>query len=571
MSIKDSDEDLVFVPEKQEQEYEGEEGDTIRSELSLEEIVRLETETLDRLITKARTDFYTFVRLMAPLVLPEDFIDGRHIKLIAEKLQEVEESVKDTTKDPKRLQLFLPPGSMKSKIASNLFPAWCFGRNPNWCFLAIGSDFDFSVDNFGRPTKDLLDSEQYQAIFPDTILKKDVKSAGRWDTTRKGRFVARGAGQNIAGRRAHISICDDVITEQTTDADRQKINRWYRKGLRTRLLPRGAEIIINTRWFIEDLSGFMLKIDGEYGKDKKSKRPWEVISLPALLTPEASDFLRQGLPEEDERFLPGTSFWPEFWPTALLQEKRDTMEPSEWLALYMQTPIAEEGGIVKRTYFQIWEDNEPPQCKYIVASMDTAYSAKESADYSAYSVWGIFTDYAETFDGDTLPQECMILLSCEKGRWDFAELCRKAEEVNRKYYPDFFIIEAKASGQSLIPEMRKRGLPIVEYMPDKDKTSRLQATTPYFQSKRIYVPKDKQWAEELVAEVVSYNPRPGGGNTAAHDDYTDTVSQAVLWMRDQFMIDNEGYANNNGFEDHDFRYTGERRTYWSQAINNHKY
>lgn len=523
------------------------------------DIAALEDQLLDQMIENARHSFYAFVKLMASVVLPEEFTDGVHIGRICRELQEVEESVKDKSRNPKRLQLFLPPGSMKSKLASNLFPAWCLGRNPNWCFLALGSDFEFAVDNFGRPSKDIIDSSQYQAIFPNTVLKKDVQSAGRWDTTKKGRFVARGAGQNIAGRRAHISICDDVITEQTTDMERKKINSWYRKGLRTRLLPRGAEIIINTRWFIEDLSGFMLKIDGKMGdlKNVVSDRPWKVVSLPALLTKEASEYLLEGLEDDEERFAPGTSFWPEFWPTALLEEKRDGMEPGEWMALYMQTPISEEGGIIKKKNFQIWEEPEPPPCKYIVVSMDTAFSVKESADYSAYSVWGVFVNDVQTFEGDWIQQNCLILLAAGKGRWDFGELCNKAQELNNKYAPEFFVIEDKASGQSLIPEMRKRSLPIMAYMPEKDKQYRLQACTPYFQANRIFVPKEKSWVDELVSEVISFPKAP-------NDDYTDTVSQAILWMRDNYMIDNDGYSNHT--EEDESNYYGQRKTYWSSLV-----
>lgn len=520
--------------------------------LTKEEIASLEQEALDKLITVAREDFYTFVKLMASVVLPEEFTDGVHIKLICRKLQEVEESVKDKSKPPKRLQLFLPPGSMKSKLASNLFPAWCMGRNPNWCFLAIGSDFEFSVDNFGRPTKDLLSTPQFQAIFPHTVLKKDVASAGRWDTTKKGRFVAKGAGQNIAGRRAHISICDDVITEQTTDTDRKKINNWYRKGLRTRLLPRGAEIIINTRWFVEDLSGFMLKID------KLTDRPWDVVSIPALLDEDASRMLLEGLEDDDPRFAVGTSFWPEFWPTKLLEEKRDGMEPSEWLALYMQTPISEEGGIIKKTQFKKWEGSTPPKCKYVVVSMDTAFSTKESADYSAYSVWGVFTDYQDSYEGGQIAQDCLILLSAGRGRWDFAELCNKSQEINNKFDPEFFIIEDRASGQSLISEMRKRSLPIMAYMPERDKLFRLQACTPYFQAGRIYVPENKEWVDDLVSEVISFPKAP-------NDDYVDTVSQAVLWMRDNFMLDNDGYSN---YDDDEETWYNKRKTYWSSVSSN---
>ena len=522
----------------------------------LQELEFLEKHLLDEMIGKAREDFYSFVKLMAPVVLPEEFIDGEHIKLICDKLQEVEESVKDKSKDPKRLQLFLPPGSMKSKLASNLFPAWCLGRQPNWCFLAMGSDSDFAIDNFGRPTKDLIGTPQFSAIFPLTILKKDVQSAGRWDTTRKGRFVAKGAGQNIAGRRAHISICDDVITEQTTDSDRKKINQWYQKGLRTRLLPRGAEIVINTRWFVEDLSGFLLNVDGELGVNNKTARPWEVISLPAILDEDASTMLLERCEAGDPRFKVGTSFWPELWPTKLLLEKRESMEPAEWLALYMQTPVAEEGGIVKKSNFKRWEEPVPPICKNILVSMDTAFSTRESADYSAYSVWGVFPNKVQTFEGHIIQQDCLILLSAGRGRWDFAELCNKAQEINTKYNPDFFVIEDRASGQSLIQELRKRSLPIMAYMPERDKQFRLQACTPYFQAGRIWVPEGKDWVEELISEVISFPKAP-------HDDYVDTVSQAILWMRDNHMIDNDGYTNYSDEDDVDQWYQKKTKTYWS--------
>jgi predicted phage terminase large subunit-like protein len=506
------------------------------------------------MVTNARDDFYTFVRLIAPTILPEDFIDGVHVKLICEKLQEVAESVANPALVPKRLQIFLPPGSMKSKTASNLFPAWCLGKHPNWCFLALGSDFEFAVDNFGRPTKDIIDSDYYKAIFPNTILKKDVQSAGRWDTTKKGRFVARGAGQNIAGRRAHISICDDVISEQTTKNDLKKINSWYRKGLRTRLLPRGAEIIINTRWFVDDLSGFMEKVDQD------SDRPWEIIKIPALLDAVSSNLLLEAagnLPDE-ERFAEGTSFWPEFWPTDLLLERKQTTPPNEWAALYQQSPISDEGAIIKRTDFQLWEEETPPPCRYVVVSMDTAFSVKESADYSAYSVWGVFTNTVKTFDNISMAQDCLILLGAGKGKWDFAGLCAKAQDLNDKYSPEFFIVEDKASGQSLIPELRKRSIPIQSYLPDRDKMFRLQATTPYFQSNRIFIPKEKEWADDLVTEVISFPKAP-------NDDLTDTVSQAILWMRDNFMIDNDGYSNSWMDEENDYdamRRAHKPNTYW---------
>lgn len=504
---------------------------------------------LDGLIEKAKEDFYTYAKLMAPEVLPEAFRDGRHIEIICRKFQEIEFSVACPVMEPKRVQVFLPPGSMKSRLA-NLFCSWVLGRHPNWCFLAIASNEGLAIDNYGRPVRDLVDLPQYKAIFPDTILKKDVQGSGRWDTTKKGRFVAKGAGANIAGRRAHIAICDDVIGENTTKTERDGINRWYQKGLRTRLLPKGAEIIINTRWYVDDLSGFMLKVDG------KSKRPWEVVSFPALLDQETRELLWQST-DPEEKYEIGTSYWPEFWPTDKLLEMKETMPPSEWNALYMQNPIAEEGNIIKRSHFKYWEEDTPPKCKYVVVSLDTAFSIKETADYSAYSVWGVFDNFQPSFDGTILKTACAILLGSGKGRWEFPDLCAKTQELFTRFHADFVLIEDKASGQSLIQEMRRRGLPIVPYTPDKDKLTRLHSCSPFFSAGRVFVPQGKQYAEELIDDVTAYP-------SVQHDDLVDTVSQAILWLRDSVYIDNDGYPAGESETERLWKKQS-RATYWSSV------
>ncbi len=494
---------------------------------------------LDQLIDKSRNHFYTYVKLMAPEILPDGYIDGRHIELICDELQEVEASVVDPNRLSGKLQIFLPPGSMKSMLCK-LFCSWCLGRHPNWCFIALAADERLAEDNYGRPIRDLLDTPQYQAIFPDTVLKKDSTAAGRWNTTKRGAFIARGIEQNIQGRRANILIWDDVIGENTKRVDMEKIKNRYHVGVRSRLLPSGAEIGVNTRWYVDDLSGYLLE------RENKSTRPWKVVSIPAILDEEAAKLLNKEV---------GTSFWPELWPTDHLLSLKESMLPSGWNALYMQNPIPEEGNIIKRQHFKYWEGEVAPKCKYVIISLDTAFSVKESADFSAYSVWGIFDNIMDGFDGEKIRLPCAVLLGSGKGRWEFPDLCNKVMELHGRFESDFMIIEDRASGQSLIQEMRRRGLPIVPYLPDKDKLTRLHACTPFFTAGRVFVPQNKDYAEELIADVCAYP-------AIAHDDIVDTVSQAILWLRDTSYIENDGYPERESEVERLWNRQN-RNTYWS--------
>jgi len=516
------------------------------------------------LIEKARVHFPTYVELMAPEILPEGFIDGKHIQYMARKLQKIEQRTAQSTnilkrKESKnketlfgaRWQLFMPPGSMKSKIL-NMFVTWVLGRHPKWNILHLGHSTDFAQDNMGRQIRDLMSTAEYSQIFPNIHIRADVKAAGRWWTNKGGMYYCTGVGGKIAGRRAHISICDDALDEQTakSDTERPKINRWYGSGLRTRLLSGASEVIVNTRWHIDDLSGYLLKADVE------SSQPWEVTSFPAFLDKESSKLL--DLPE-------GHSFWPEMWSDEALSAKKDdaTLTAAEWAALYMQSPIPEEGSIFKESEFKPWLDPEPPLADHIIMSVDTAFSTRESADYSAYSVWGVFKSVETNLDGREIMISNAILLESGKGRWDFPTLCQKVQEVNDIYEPDTLLVEKKGSGMSLIQEMRRRDLPIVEYVPDKDKVSRAHAITPFCRAGRIWLPAKKlteeeiEWrpfVDEFLEEILQFP-------YAEHDDLTDTFTQAILWLRDIYSVSHSEYPEDD--EDEDDRVPNKRVTYWN--------
>lgn len=498
----------------------------------------------NKVIKLSRTNFYMYVKFMAQEILPEGFIDGRHIKLMADSLQEVEKATANGT--PRRQMIFCPPGAMKSKLI-NLFVSWVLGRHPKWNILHIGHGTQFVEDNAGRPIRDLMRTENYLKVFPHVRIKSDSRAAGRWELSAGGKYYGAGVGTQIAGRRAHISICDDVVSEQTAYSivERRGINAWYVPGLRTRLLPNGSEIIVNTRWHTEDLSGYL------ENNDKKSKRPWDVIKIPAILDRKAAELL--GLKE-------GGSFWPEFQPLEFLQERKDdpSMTASKWSSLYMQEPIPEEGSIFKESDFQIWESNKPPPIDLIILSLDTAYSIKTSADYSAYSVWGVFSVKNTDPKGREFWVPHLILIEADKKRWEYPELLKQTIEIQNYYKPDIILIENKASGQSLIPELQLMGYPVVPFNPTEwgDKVMRANAVTPYFRNGRVWVPDSQNFSSTLIKDALEF---PFGSS----DDLVDTMTQTIIHLRQTLNISTQEHMSED-LEDED-DYHKSRKTYWSSA------
>ena len=194
---------------------------------------------------------------------------------------------------------------------------------------------------------------------------------------------------------------------------------------------------------------------------------------------------------------------------------------AKWEAQYQQNPISEGGAIVKREQWQIWDQETPPPCEYIIQSWDTAFEKNNRADFSACTTWGVF-DHPNKH-GDLRPN--IILLDAYKARLEFPELKKKAFEMWKEWDPDTLIVEKRAAGAPLIYEMRKMGIPLSEYTPGKgsDKIARVNSIADLFASGVVWCP-EKRWAEEVMEEMASF---PNGD----HDDLVDSSSQALMRFR----------------------------------------
>ena len=432
---------------------------------------------------KVHKDFLAFVRHVWP-----EFIEGKHHKKISEKFNKLAKG------EIKRLIINMPPRHTKSEFASYLLPSWMVGRKPDLKIIQTTHTTELAI-RFGRKAKLLIDSPEYQQVFK-TRLREDSQAAGKWETEQGGEYYAAGVGSAITGRGADLLIIDDPHSEQDA-LNVQALERayeWYTSGPRQRLQPGGAIVVVMTRWNMKDLTGMLLKSQKELKSDK-----WEIIEFPAIMPS-------------------GKPVWPQYWKLDELESVKASLSVGKWNAQWMQNPTAEEGSLIKREWWQVWDKGYIPPLQHIIQSYDTAYLKKETSDYSAITTWGVF------YPDDDSPAN-LILLDAFKDRLEFPELKKEAWDQYRYWNPETVIVEAKASGMPLTYELRKMGIPVINYTPSKgqDKHARVNAVAPLFEAGVIWAP-DEKFAEEVIEECASF---PYGD----HDDLVDSTTQAIMRFR----------------------------------------
>ena len=438
---------------------------------------------------KIQNDFMSFVKHVWP-----EFVQGRHHKIIAEKFNQI------ANKKIKRLIINMPPRHTKSEFSSFLLPAWMIGRNPKLKIIQSTHTTELAV-RFGRKAKTLIDSPEYQQIF-QTRLREDSQAAGKWETQQGGEYYAAGVGSAITGRGADLLIIDDPHSEQDA-LNLEALERayeWYTSGPRQRLQPGGTIVLVMTRWNTKDLTGKLLNAQRETKADQ-----WEIIEFPAIMPS-------------------GKPVWPEYWDKEELEGVKASLSLQKWNSQWMQNPTSEEGALIKREWWNNWEGEVPP-LHHVIQSYDTAFMKKETADYSAITTWGVFYR-----NEDSGPQ--LILLDAIKERYEFPELRRVAYEQYQYWQPETVIVESKASGLPLTYELRKMGIPVINFTPSKgnDKHTRVNSVAPLFESGQIWAPTEKEFAQEVIEECAAF---PYGD----HDDLVDSMTQAVMRFRQGGFIE----------------------------------
>ena len=440
---------------------------------------------------KGKANFLDFIKHVYP-----DYKVGAHHARLAKLFEEIAQGKR------KRVIVNIAPRHGKSELISYLAPAWFLGNHPAKKVIMASHTADLAV-NFGRRVRNLVGSDAYKDIFPEISLQADSKSASRWGTNKDGEYFAIGVGGALAGRGADLFIIDDPHSEQDAKLGKASVFlpawEWFQSGPLQRLMPGGAIVVVMTRWSKLDLTGQI--VDQMIKNDDVDQ--WEVVEFPAIL----EDKMGNEVP-----------LWPEFWSIEELQARRAALDIRYWNAQYLQNPVSEEGALIKREWWNIWEEEDPPACEFIIMTLDAAQEANNRADYNALTTWGVF------FNEDVNNYN-IILLNAIKQRLEFPELKQLCIEEYRDWEPDAFIVEKKSNGAALYQEFRRMGIPVGEFTPGKgqDKVSRVNAVSDLFAGGVVWAP-DKRWAHEVIEEC---NDFPSGAN----DDLVDSTTLALARFR----------------------------------------
>ncbi len=379
-----------------------------------------------------------------------------HHNIIIEKLEALERG------EIKKVMFLMPPRHGKSEICSKQFPAWYIGRNPTKEIITSSYSSGLAVD-FGRKSRNLVNSEDFTNVFEGVKLAEDSKSVGKWHTNQEGSYIAVGVGGAITGKGADVLIIDDPIKNRE-DADssilRNNIWEWYRSTALTRLSPNGAIILIQTRWHDDDLAGRLLESE---------KKEWVVVDFPAIAN-------------EDEKFRKqGEALWENQYSLEKLLEIKNSIGSYNWSSLYQQNPIDEETQEFKKKYFhkRTLKDLAALNTRNFL-TIDTAVSQAASGDWT-----GIVRNYVD--------DQNKWNLKASKTKKNPTELINTIFNLHLEDNYERIGIEKTIYLQALMPflndEMRKRNvfLPIVELQHHQTaKETRIRGLIPRYEGGSVF-------------------------------------------------------------------------------------
>lgn len=517
---------------------------------------------------RCQSSLITFVREAWHIVEPAvEFVYGDVIAAICQHLEAVERG------EITRLLTNVPPGFSKSIVTSVFFPAWVWGPcgKPHARFLCTAHAQNLAIRDSTKMRR-LVSSQFYREHWPEVVLTGDQNSKLKFENDKTGFREAAAAG-SITGSRGDFIIVDDPhsVEGATSDQMRATTIEWFSQALPTRLNnpEKSAIIVIMQRLHEGDVSGYILE----------NQLGYTHLCLP--MEYESDRHCETEIGFSDWRTEEGELLFPERFPLEVVQRDKNILGPYGYSGQFQQRPSPKGGGILKRQWWGLWDDeaanatgapnaNVYPAFDFVIVSVDTAMSEKTEADESAITVWGLWQKSGASAtavltqhgvrrelvdEQDTIP--AVMLMYAVSGRWTLHNgdlekdptetdaqfkrrkmsnmgLVERIMDLAGKFKANRVIVENKANGITVGQEIRrlnKNSNWDVELVDPKglDKIARAYAIVPIFSNGAVYCP-DKEWAEKVITQCEQF---PMGN----HDDLVDTCTQALRWFRERGMLE----------------------------------
>lgn len=437
--------------------------------------------------------FYRFFIEMWETIEAVELIPNWHIEFICDELQEVYERWAAGEKQPDVL-INVPPGSSKSTICTQLFPAWLWVKNSSIRIISSSYAADLSTAHAVK-TRDCLSSDKFKLLFPGLIeFKQDTAGKTHYKNTNKGERFVTSTGGRVTGMHGDFIIDDDPISPEgaASDSDLKRAGRFSKTTLSSRKTDKKRSVTIRVmqRLHENDPAGIMLS----------SKKPLNHICLPG----ELSDSVR---PEYlKDRYIDGLLDINRL-TRAVLADMQEDLGSYGYANQVQQESAPETGGVWSRWFIPI-ADNVFPSSSDMSGygtDWDTAYTADQMNDACGFCVSGKIG-------------ENMYIDDIGYFRAEFPEMIHRMT-----LYPEPHYIEQKASGKSSKQTLKNEGITAIEVpVIGGDKIARTRMATPAAEAGRIYI------RESLISLL--YDDHEQGiikFPNAKHDDMNDAVVQAI--------------------------------------------
>ena len=435
-----------------------------------------------------------------------------------------------------RLLINVPPGCMKSLLVSVIWPAWEW-TNParrHYRYLGTAHAVHIAVrDNL--KCRRLIQSTWYQARWP-IVLTSDQNAKTKFENADTG-FREAMSFTGMTGSRGDRLIVDDPLSVDNalSEVELESVATTFKEALPTRVNnDYSAIVVIMQRLHENDPSGIIL--------DKKL--PYVHLMLPMRF--EADRRCTTEIGFRDPRTTDGELLFPARFSASKVLELEIILGEYATAGQLQQRPTPRGGGLFKRQFINLWPAGKLlPDLEFVLQSYDTAFTEKTANDPTACTVWGVF----KRSDG----LKCALLLDAWDENLNYPALRKKAiadwkaryggtpgDQLHPARRADVVLVEEKGSGISLLQDLRAARVPVHAYNPGRaDKYARAQMALPLYELDLVYIPESVKrpgevisWALGFLRQLTTFGPK-----VSAHDDYVDTFTQAMIYLRDAGLLE----------------------------------